>query len=56
MSLYLLINILTIAIPLVLSFDRKVHFFSCWKFLIPAIIITMIFFTIWDIINNITLM
>ena len=50
MSLYLLINILTIAIPLVLSFDRKVHFFSCWKFLIPAIIITMIFFTIWDII------
>ena len=50
MSLYLLINILTIAIPLVLSFDKKVHFFSYWKFLIPAIVVTMTLFIVWDVI------
>ncbi len=50
MSLYLLINILTISIPILLSFDKRVHFYSYWKYLFPAMIITMAFFTIWDII------
>ncbi len=43
MSLYLLINILTISIPLVLSFDKRVHFYTSWRYLIPAMLITMAF-------------
>ncbi len=50
MSLYLLINILTISIPLVLSFDKRVHFFTSWKHLIPAMGITMGLFIIWDVV------
>lgn len=46
---YLLINIATIFFPLVLSFDKKVHFFSKWKFVFPAILCTGVVFLIWDI-------
>lgn len=47
-SLYLWINILTLAFPLILSFDKKVAFFKNWIYLIPAIILTALFFLIWD--------
>lgn len=50
MSLYLFINILTIGTPLVFSFDKKVHFYTSWRYLIPAMAITMVFFIVWDII------
>ena len=50
MSTYLWINILAVFIPVVLSFDRKVHFYTNWKYLIPAIILTGIVFIVWDII------
>ena len=50
MATYLLINLLAPAIPLVLSFDKKVHYYKRWKFLFPAIFITLGFFIIWDII------
>lgn len=50
MSLYLFINIFTIAIPFVLSFDKKVHYYSYWKSLIPSILITMALFIVWDVI------
>ena len=50
MSLYLLINILTISIPLVLSFDKKVHFHTSWRYLIPAMAISLVLFIIWDVI------
>ena len=50
MSLYLLINVLSIAPPLLLSFDRRVHFHTSWKYLFPAIAITLLIFVIWDII------
>ncbi|WP_412467240.1 lycopene cyclase domain-containing protein [Pedobacter sp. KLB.chiD] len=46
---YLLINIAVIFFPLVLSFDKKVYFFSKWKFIFPAILLTGIVFLIWDI-------
>lgn len=49
MSLYLWINILSIAGPLLLSFDKKVHFYTHWKTLIPAIIIVGSIFIAWDI-------
>jgi lycopene cyclase domain-containing protein len=48
MYTYLLLNIFTIVIPLALSFDKKVQFWKKWKFLFPAIFITLIFFIIWD--------
>jgi len=47
--IYLIINIAVIFFPLVLSFDKKVHFFSKWKFIFPAILLTGIVFLIWDI-------
>ncbi|MCZ4225082.1 lycopene cyclase domain-containing protein [Pedobacter rhodius] len=47
--IYLFINIAVIFFPLVLSFDKKVHFFSKWKFVLPAIFITGVVFLIWDL-------
>ena len=46
---YLLINLGVILFPLMLSFDKKVHFFSKWKFVLPAILITGVVFLIWDL-------
>jgi lycopene cyclase domain-containing protein len=50
MSTYLLVNLLSISIPLVLSFDRKVYYYKRWKYLFPAIGISLFIFIIWDII------
>ncbi len=50
MSTYLLVNILAVSIPLLLSFDRKVHYYKRWKYLFPAIGIILAVFIIWDII------
>lgn len=49
MSLYLWINILSIAGPLLLSFDKKVHFYTHWRTLFPAIIIVASIFIAWDV-------
>jgi len=46
---YLLLNLAVIFFPLVLSFDKKVHFFSKWKSVLPAILITGVVFLIWDV-------
>lgn len=46
--LYLAVNIFTISFPLVRSFESRVKFASKWYALFPAIIITAIFFLIWD--------
>lgn len=50
MSTYLLVNVLSVSLPFLLSFDKKVHFVSYWKFLFPSIIITGAVFIPWDII------
>lgn len=50
MSLYLLLNIIAISLPLLLSFDKKVHFYTHWKYFIPAMIGTLVIFIIWDVI------
>jgi len=39
----------SVAIPIALSFDRKVAFYRNWKVLFPATFITAIIFIIWDI-------
>jgi lycopene cyclase domain-containing protein len=45
---YLLINILTVFFPIVLSFDKKVHFFKKWKFIFPGLIISGLLYLVWD--------
>lgn len=50
MSLYLIILIISLAGPLALSFEKNLRFYKRWKYLLPAILITMIFFGAWDII------
>jgi len=49
MSTYLLIDSIIIFFPLILSFDRKVKFYTHWKFVFPSILIVATFFIIWDI-------
>lgn len=43
-KLYLYLNIFTISLPLILSFDKKVAFYKSWKYLFPAILIMAIVF------------
>ena len=47
--LYLSVDLAVIAIPLALSFDRKVRFARFWPALFPAIAIMMALFIPWDI-------
>lgn len=49
MSLYLWLNVLSFAGPFLLSFDKKVHFYTHWKTLFPAILIVGAGFIAWDI-------
>jgi len=46
---YLLINILTVFFPVVLSFDKRVHFYKSWKFIWRGMAITALFFLFWDV-------
>lgn len=48
MSLYTWVIIGTLLGPFALSFDKKVHFYSYWKSLFPAIFIVGVLFLIWD--------
>jgi lycopene cyclase domain-containing protein len=49
MKLYSLLLIVTIAFPIILSFDKKVHFYTQFKALFSAIAIIGGFFVIWDV-------
>lgn len=49
MSLYLIILIISLAGPLALSFEKNLRLYKRWKYLLPAILITMFFFVVWDI-------
>ena len=50
MSLYLILNIASISIPLIYSFEKKMRFIRWWKEVFLSITITAILFLIWDII------
>lgn len=50
MSLYLILNIVSLIIPLIYSFEKKMHFIKWWKEVFLAISITASLFLIWDII------
>lgn len=49
MSTYLLINLFSIAIPLIYSFHKRLQIYRTWYALWPAIIITASFFIVWDV-------
>jgi len=46
---YLIILLASIAAPIGLSFDKRVQFYKNFKYIFPSILITAIFFWIWDI-------
>ena len=48
MSLYAWIIIGTITGPFFLSFDKKVHFYTYWKALFPALLLIGTAFLLWD--------
>jgi lycopene cyclase domain-containing protein len=45
---YFLILAVSLAGPLALSFDKKVAFYTKWKFLFPAMILPATFYIVWD--------
>lgn len=49
MSLYFIILLGTIAGPLFLSFDKKVHFYTYWRYIFFATFIVAIPYIIWDV-------
>ncbi|MCX7876117.1 MAG: lycopene cyclase domain-containing protein [Melioribacteraceae bacterium] len=53
MSIYLLINILTIIIPLIMSFEKKIKFYKNYSHLFLSISLVGFVFIIWDIIATI---
>lgn len=48
MSLYFWILLGTIVFPFLLSFDKKVHFYSHWKSMLPGMFLVGLFFLLWD--------
>lgn len=45
---YLLLNLLILAGPLVMSFEKQIHFVDKWRYAWPAIAIVAIPYIIWD--------
>lgn len=48
MSLYFWIILGTIVFPFLLSFDKKIHFYTHWSTVFPAIFLVGLFFLLWD--------
>ncbi|WP_143959188.1 lycopene cyclase domain-containing protein [Litoribacter populi] len=46
--LYLIINLLTISVPLIRSFEPRINYAKKWKALFPAMGLTAAVFIIWD--------
>lgn len=45
---YLLLDLGSVIIPFVLSFEKRVNYVAKWKFLFPAIFIVAAVFIVWD--------
>ena len=45
-----MLNLGSVSIPFLYSFHPKLKLYRKWKFIFPAIIFTMIYFVIWDVI------
>jgi lycopene cyclase domain-containing protein len=46
--LYLSVNLVSIALPFIFSFYPKANFSKKWRYVLPAIAISGLFFIIWD--------
>jgi lycopene cyclase domain-containing protein len=46
---YLFLHLFTFIPVFALSFDKKVHYYKKWKYLLPAIIPVAAFFVVWDV-------
>ena len=49
MSLYFLLLLLSVAVPFLLSFDKRLRFYKKWKFVLPAIFIVAAVYIAFDI-------
>lgn len=49
MSLYLFLNIASFIIPFLYSFESRMKYIKRWKAVFSAIIITAVFFIVWDV-------
>ncbi len=45
---YLLINLFSLLVPFVLSFEKRIAYYKKWKYLFPAMAATAVFFIVWD--------
>ena len=50
MSLYLILNLASISIPFIYSFEKKMYFIKWWKQVFLSIAIVAAIFLIWDVI------
>lgn len=46
---YLLLDLFSISIPLIFSFEPRIRFFGQWKLWVPAILLPAVPFIIWDV-------
>ena len=49
MWVYATLLFLSASIPIILSFDKKLHFYKQWKYVIPSIFIVAVFYILFDI-------
>ncbi len=49
MSLYFLLLLLSVAVPFLLSFDKRLQFYKKWRYVLPAIFIVAAFYIAFDI-------
>jgi lycopene cyclase domain-containing protein len=47
---YVLLDVLTLAGPLALSFDKRVAFFKEWRYVFPSIFAVSLIYLLWDVI------
>lgn len=50
MSLYFFLNIGSFLIPFLYSFEKRMKYSKRWKVIFPSLVITALFFIVWDII------
>ncbi len=48
MYTYLLINLCSVVVPFVCSFEHRIAFYKNWKAIIPALLLPAIGFLVWD--------
>ena len=50
--IYVFINLGAISIPFIAGFDKRLRFDKQWKFLFPAMLLTMVIFIPWDMLKT----